>query len=185
MGGRPGVSAMSAGTCRGSKDPCRGGGSAHLCCSMECREGAVRLGRGCPGLRAQGPPQCPTSEVKAPDHCHWGVATMEAIPRLYTPAQRPPGAWWVGADPVGRGPVRRRRGPCRERCWPSMQEGESGALSLLRSRLQAAAACPRAGVKPLLLKILFQNQAEGVPLPTSPLLAGSGICLIAELGGAG
>lgn len=44
---------------------------------------------------------------------------------------------------------------------------------------------PRAGVKPLLLKILFQNQAEGVPLPTSPLLAGSGICLIAELGGAG
>lgn len=27
----------------------------------------MRLGRGCPGLRAQGPPQCPTSEVKAPD----------------------------------------------------------------------------------------------------------------------
>ena len=72
----------------------------------------------------------------------WGMATMEAIPRLYTPAQRPPGAWWVGADPVVRGPVRRRRrGPCRERCWLSMQEGESGVLSLLRSHLPAASPC--------------------------------------------
>ena len=44
--------------------------------------------------------------------------------------------------PRGERACEEEEGPCRETCWPSMQKGESGALTLLRSHLQMAAACP-------------------------------------------